>query len=79
MDPEDRELLIRTAKLSEENNRLLRSVKSTLRWNQIWGFVKVLIIIVPFIIGYIFLQPYLGSIGSSGTSSIKDLLNAYNQ
>lgn len=65
MNPEERELLERLAKMAEENNRMLRNVHSIVRWGQFWGFIKIAIIVIPLIIGYFYLQPYLGPIGRS--------------
>lgn len=59
MNPEERLLLERTLKLSEENNRILKKMQRTARWAIIWGFIKLALIIVPLVIGYFFLEPYL--------------------
>ncbi len=56
MSPEEKELLVRSLKLSEENNRLLVKLEHTARLQTIWGLVKVLIIVVPLIAGYFLLQ-----------------------
>lgn len=65
MNPEDKELLLRTAKLAEDNNKMLQGISRTMRWSQIWGFVKIIIFVIPFIIGYFYLEPYLGSVSGS--------------
>jgi hypothetical protein len=65
MNPEEKELLRRSLLLSEENNKILRGLQRSQRWSSIWGFIKFLIVIVPLVIGYLFLQPYLGSILSN--------------
>lgn len=59
MNPEDKVLIERTLKLSEENNRILKKMRSAYRWAIIWGFIKAAIIIVPLVAGYIYLQPLL--------------------
>ena len=78
MNPEEKALLERTFKLSEENNQILRKMQRVARWGIIWGFVKILIIIVPLIAGYLYLEPYLNQI-LDNFSNIKDLLNNVNQ
>lgn len=75
MSPEEKELLIRSLKLSEENNRILLKLEHTIRLQAIWGLVKILIIIVPLVVGYIFLQPYIGSI-TNNASQMRELLNS---
>jgi hypothetical protein len=60
MNPEERVLLERTLKLSEENNKIVRGLRSSARWANFWGFIKILIFIVPLVFAYIWLQPYLG-------------------
>jgi hypothetical protein len=74
MNPEDKVLLERTLKLSEENNLILRKMQRAARWALLWGFVKVLIVIVPLVLGYIFLQPFFGDL-SENYGMVKDLLN----
>ena len=73
MNPEDRVLLERTLKLSEENNRILRKMQSAARWAIIWGFIKVAIVVVPLVLGYIFLQPYFEQAGEN-YHGIRELL-----
>ena len=62
MNPEDKVLLDRTLKLSEENNRILRRLDRRARWVFIWGFIKVVLIITPLILGYILLEPYFDQV-----------------
>ena len=74
MSPEEKVLLERTLKLSEENNQILRKIERRARWAILWGFVKVAIIVVPLVAGYIFLQPYLSQ-AMDNFNNIKTLLN----
>lgn len=60
MNPEEKDLLEKSLRLSEENNRILRNMERAARWATLWGFIKLLIIVIPLVIGYIFLQPYFG-------------------
>ena len=65
MNPEERRLLERTLKLSEENNQMLRSMRRTTRWAIVWGVVRFAVIAGSLVIGYLSLEPYLGSIGET--------------
>ncbi|MDB5266455.1 MAG: hypothetical protein JWN89_270 [Parcubacteria group bacterium] len=61
MSPEEKELLRRTLVLSEENNKILQKLQGHMRWQAFWSVIKILLVVVPLILGYVFLQPYLGS------------------
>lgn len=74
MNPEEKELLRRTLAVSEENQKVLRKLERHIRWQSYWGFAKILIIVVPLIIGYLFLQPYLGSMFNT-YSEVQGLIN----
>jgi hypothetical protein len=65
MNPEDRLILERTLKLSEENNKILLNLLRRARWATAWGFIKILLIIVPLVLGYIFLLPYFDTLTDS--------------
>lgn len=65
MNPEEKHLLERAVKLSEENNHMLRKLHRTARWAFVWGVIKLVILVVPFIIGYFYLEPYFGSLGDT--------------
>ena len=74
MNPEEKVLLERTLKLSEENNQILHKIERRARWTILWGFIKVAIIVVPLVAGYILLQPFFGQAMAS-LESMKELLN----
>ena len=74
MSPEEKVLLERTLKLSEENNSILHKMQRAARWAILWGFIKVAIIIVPLVAGDLFLQPFLGQ-AMDDLESVKGLLN----
>lgn len=61
MTPEEKELLRRSLTIGEENNKILLKIQKTLRWQAVWNAVKILIVVVPLVLGYIFFQPFLGS------------------
>ncbi len=58
MNPEEKVLLERTLKLSEENNQILHKIQKTARRAAIWGFIKVVIIVSPLVIGYFYFLPF---------------------
>jgi len=58
MNPEDKQLLERSLKLSEENHQILVKMERRFRWAVAWGFIKLLLIVVPLVIGYFFLEPF---------------------
>ncbi len=76
MNPEDKVLLERALQLSEENNRMLKSIKRIIKMGQIWGFIKIAIIIIPLVIGYLFLEPYFGD-ASDVFRNIQSLTSLY--
>jgi hypothetical protein len=59
MSPEERALLERTLKLSEDNNEILKKLQRVQKRAAIYGFIKLMIIVLPLIAGYIYLEPYL--------------------
>jgi len=74
MNPEEKLLLERTLKLSEENNLILRKIQKTTKRAAIWGFIKVIIVVTPLFIGYFYLQPYFKDVVETYNTAI-DLLN----
>ncbi|MDP2642034.1 MAG: hypothetical protein Q8P21_01960 [bacterium] len=74
MNPEEKVLLERTLKLSEENNKILRKIERRARWAVVWGFIKVAIIIVPLVIGYLYLQPFFER-AMENYNGVRELLN----
>ena len=76
MNPEEKALLKRTLELSEENHKILLKMQSTARRAALWGFIKLLIIVIPLVIGYLYLQPYFG-IARENLDQVKTLINSY--
>ena len=74
MNQEEKQLLERTLKLSEENNRILKKINARGRWAFAWGIVKIVIFVVPLVAGYIFLEPYLKD-AAANYQGIQRLLN----
>ena len=76
MSPEEREVLNRAVLLGEENNKLLRYIKRSMRVSQIVSFVYWVIIIGSAIGAFYFLKPYIGQIESlygSASSVLKNI------
>jgi hypothetical protein len=61
MNPEEKLLLERSLKLSEENNRILKKMERRFRWAVLWGFIKTAVIVIPLIVGFLYLEPYFQS------------------
>lgn len=74
MNPEEKHLLERTLKLSEENNKMLKRMQRIHRWAVIWGIIKAAVIIIPLVIGYLFLEPYLNE-ALDNYNNIKGTIN----
>jgi len=75
MNPEEKVLLERALELSEENNQILRKIERRAQWAILWGFIKVAAVIVPLVIGYFYLQPFLDQ-ALENFNSVKELLYA---
>ena len=52
-------LLQKNLEHSEEILKLSRQIKSFIRWQQAWGLIRLLIIIVPIVLGFIYLPPLI--------------------
>lgn len=61
------ELLQSNLKDSEKILREINDIKKYIRWQQIWSTVRILIIVIPLALGFIYLPPV-----------IKDLFSAIN-
>lgn len=59
MEPEDKRLLEKTLEVSEENNRLLKEVEKGIRWNRVFSIVRIVIILLPFVLGFLYLLPFI--------------------
>ena len=64
-----RELLEKNLRLSEEILEKTKYIKHYLKWQQVFGWIKILIIVVPIVWGLLYLpsliQKYTGSYGST--------------
>ncbi|MEN9912909.1 MAG: hypothetical protein RLY66_317 [Candidatus Parcubacteria bacterium] len=59
MTPEERSLLERTHKLTEENNEILRSIRRATRFSLAFRIVYWVVIIVISFGAFYFIQPYM--------------------
>lgn len=59
MSPEERELLNRSVDLAEENNKMLHSMKRSMRISRIITSIYWIFIIGSAVGAYYFLQPYI--------------------
>ena len=65
MTPEEKNLLHRVAKQVEENNDILKGMRSTERWGKFMKFVYWAIIIIAGLYVWTILQPVLDSLTSA--------------
>lgn len=88
MSPEERELLQRSVELAEENNKMLYSIRRSMRLARIMSILYWVVIIGTALGALYLIQPYIDSITNlynetkgtinsvnSGTNQIKDLLD----
>ena len=62
MDPADKELLEKSLKLSEENNRILKEMERNAKWGRIFSVIRIVIFVLPFVIGFLYLLPFIRKI-----------------
>jgi len=62
MNPEEKAQLKEVLGLSEENNKILRKMRNSMRWSQFFRFIYWIIIIGTAIGAFYYLQPYLDKI-----------------
>ena len=91
MDPESKKLLEETFRLAEENNRMLKRVRSVQKWSMFWKMAYILVIFGIAAGAFYYLTPYLeglmsiyGSVSGAesnmtgGGGSLKDFLNNFS-
>ncbi len=88
MDHEDRRLLRETARLTEENSKILKKLLSAQRWARFFSILRWLVIIGISVGAYYYLAPYIESVtelygtllnqsGSSNGSSFRDVIDLF--
>jgi hypothetical protein len=70
MDEELKKLLEENLKLTQEIHTMTKKINKFVIWSRIFGFLKILIIVVPIILGIIYLPPLLKDV----FGQYKDLL-----
>jgi len=85
MDPEEKRLIEKTLELTEENNRMLKSMRSSMRWGRALRVFYWLVIIGLSFGAYYFIQPYIdqlmGVYGGlkSDMSNVNSVLNSFKK
>ena len=81
MSPEERELLNRSVSLAEDNNKILRSMRNSMRWASVARAIYWIFIIGSVVGAYYLIQPYIDQIASvySGAKSNLDSFNTMLQ
>ena len=83
MPPYEKQLLEETAKLTKENNKMLRGMARAARWSRFFTFLKWIVIVALTFGAYYYLEPYLKTLlniyGSLGTTvpDIEDIQNIF--
>ena len=77
MNPEEKALLKKTLELSEENNHILKKMHRAARLAFVWGFIKILIVVIPLVIGYLYLLPRI-EIWRGEIEQVKSVIPALN-
>ncbi len=73
MNPDERQLLERTNKLAEENNKILKSLRTAHRWSAFFNFIYWVVIIGVAVGAFYFLQPYVNTLLKAYSSIQSDL------
>jgi hypothetical protein len=89
MDPESKKMIEETFYFAQENNKILRKIRSVQKWDIFWSLLKWFVVIGIALGSFYYLEPYVNKImnfyGSiSGTSqsagsngSFQDLLKKF--
>ncbi len=68
MEDEIKKLLKKNLEMTEDIREMVKSIKRYVVWQRVFGILKILIILIPIIIGVIYLPPL-----------INGFLNQYNK
>ncbi|MFA5934570.1 MAG: hypothetical protein WC827_01645 [Candidatus Paceibacterota bacterium] len=77
MDQEEKEILQKTFELSEENNKILRGLRSINRWSYAMKIIYWTFIIVVAFSAYFFVQPYVEILDNT-YNNIRNNVNTIN-
>lgn len=61
-DQEIKELLEKNLEMNKEIREMVKSVKTYIVWQRVWFVLKLVIIIIPITLGFIYLPPILSDI-----------------
>jgi len=59
MDEDIKKLLEKNLELTEDIHEMTKKIKSYILWQKVFSIIKILIILVPIILGIIYLPPLL--------------------
>lgn len=71
MSPEEREMLERLLRISEQNNRILRVMRREVLWSRYFRVLYMLAIVGIAVAIYYFIKPYLGSLDGAAEAAKK--------
>ncbi len=74
MDEYSKRLLEENLKLTKEIHKMTKKINNFVVWSRVLGFLKILIIIAPIVLGIIYFRPILG-IFNTVIEPYKELLN----
>lgn len=75
MSPEERQILIQTHRMVEENNQLIRKMRRAALWGRLWHILYWVIIIGASLGAYYFIQPYVEQVQGVYGGLKQDLTN----
>ena len=78
MNPNEKELLQKTFELADENNKILRGIRSSNRWSLIFKVFYWVIIIGVAVGAFYYVQPYVDMATKAYKSVQGDFQNAKN-
>jgi hypothetical protein len=79
MDPEIKAALERLETVSEQNNRMIRSLYRSNKWNQVFVFIKWAILIGIAIGAFYYLQPIFNKINTIYSTITNSHLPSFQQ
>ena len=53
------EMMEESLKLNKKIYKIVKKLKSQMFWQSVFGFIRVLIIVVPLVLGFYYLSPYM--------------------
>lgn len=59
MEEDIKKIVSETNAMAQENYKLMKKIHKHMVWNQVMSVVKVILIVIPLIYGYLILAPYL--------------------